>query len=58
MVRSLGVGGFLNRGVVAARGASIGILIFWDNRVLDLMELECGGFSISSHFRNVEDGFV
>ena len=39
MVRSLGVGGFLNRGVVAARGASIGILIFWDNRVLDLLEL-------------------
>ncbi|RVW60025.1 hypothetical protein CK203_089517 [Vitis vinifera] len=45
-------------GVVDARGASEGILIFWDNRVLDLPELKCGGFTISSSFRNVEDGFV
>ncbi|RVW11960.1 hypothetical protein CK203_091838 [Vitis vinifera] len=29
-----------------------------DNRVLDLLQLECGGFSISCHFRNVEDDFV
>ena len=33
-------------------------MIFWDNRVLDLLELKCGGFTISSSFRNVEDGFV
>ncbi|KAL6343121.1 hypothetical protein AAG906_019664 [Vitis piasezkii] len=29
-----------------------------DNRVLDLLRLECGGFSISCPFRNVEDDFV
>ncbi|KAL6315922.1 hypothetical protein AAG906_013756 [Vitis piasezkii] len=48
----------LGPGVVGARGVSGGILIFWDNRVLDLLELKCGGFTISSSFRNVEDGFV
>ena len=58
VVRSLGVGRFLSWGVVDARGASRGILIFWDSRVLDLLELECGGFSIFSRFKNVEDGFV
>ena len=43
MVRSLGVGRFLNWGAIDARREPRDILIFWDNRVLDLMELECGG---------------
>ena len=30
---------------------------FWDNRVLELVELEAGMFSISCHFKNCEDGF-
>ena len=58
VVKSLGVGRFLDWGAVDARRASKGILIFWDNIVLDLLELECGGFTISGRFRNVEDGFV
>ena len=56
VVKSLGVGRFLDWGVVDARRASKGILIFWNNIVLDLLELECGGFTISGRFRNVEDG--
>ncbi|RVW91325.1 hypothetical protein CK203_035383 [Vitis vinifera] len=35
-----------------------GILVFWDNMVLELLDMECGGFSISYCFRNCEDGFV
>ena len=58
MVKSLDTGRFLGWGAVDARGVSRGILIFWDNRVLDLMELECGGFTISGSFKHVEDGFV
>lgn len=41
-----------------AHGASRGILVFWDNRVLELLYMECRGFSISCHFRNCKDGFV
>lgn len=52
VVRSLGVGRFLNWGAVDAKRVLGGIFIFWDNRVLDLLELECGGFSISCCFRN------
>ena len=43
VVKSLGVGRFLNWDIVDARGVSSGILLFWDNRVLDLLELEQGG---------------
>ena len=58
MVKSLGTGRFTDWGVVDAGGASRGILIFWDNKVLELLELERGVFTISGRFRNVEDGFV
>ena len=34
------------------------ILLFWDRRVLDLMDMEIGVFSISCRFRNCEDGFM
>lgn len=33
-------------------------MVFWDNMVLELLDMECGGFSISYCFRNCEDGFV
>ena len=58
VVKSLDVGSFLDWGAVDARGASGGILIFWDNRVLDLLKLECRGFTNFGRFWNVEDGFV
>ena len=55
IVKGLGVERFLNWHTIDAREASGGI--FWDNRVLDLLELEQGGCSISG-FKNLEDGFV
>ena len=58
LVRSLGVGRFLEWGVVDSRGATDGIVVFWDNRVLELVDLEKGVFSISCHFKNCEDGFI
>ncbi|RVW51474.1 hypothetical protein CK203_084032 [Vitis vinifera] len=57
VVRSLGVGRFLEWGALDARGAAGGVVVFWDNRVLELMGLEVGLFSISCRFKNVEDGF-
>ena len=33
-------------------------MVFWDNKILELLDMECGRFSISCRFRNSEDGFV
>ena len=41
-----------------ARGAARGVVVFWDNRVLESIRIEVGLFSISCQFRNCEDGFV
>ncbi|RVW85462.1 hypothetical protein CK203_038980 [Vitis vinifera] len=40
------------------KGAAGGILVFWDNRVLDLVDLERGEYSISCRFKNREDGVL
>ena len=53
IVRSLGVGRCLEWGALNSRGAAV----FWDNRVLQLEEMEVGNYSISCRFKNVEDGF-
>lgn len=58
VVRSLGVGRLLEWGVLNARGTAGGVVVFWDNRVLELVRIEVGLFSISYQFRNCEDGFV
>lgn len=58
LVRSLGTGRFLNWGTLDAQGTAGGILICWDKRALELMEMEVGSFSISCRMRNVEDGLV
>ena len=58
VVKSLGAGRFMDWGTVDAKGASGGILIFWDNKVLELLELEHDGFTISRRFKNVGNGFV
>ncbi|RVX04892.1 hypothetical protein CK203_019123 [Vitis vinifera] len=57
MVKSVGVGRFLNWASVDARGVAGGLLLFWDNRVLENLEVESGGYSISVRFRNCTDGF-
>ncbi|RVW23505.1 Transposon TX1 uncharacterized 149 kDa protein [Vitis vinifera] len=39
-------------------GATGGVVVFWDNRVLELMGMEVGLFSVSCRFKNCEDGFL
>ena len=58
VVHNLGVGRFLGWGAVSARGAAGGVVVFWDNRVLELVGMEVGLFSISCRFKNCEDGFL
>ncbi|RVX18134.1 hypothetical protein CK203_004236 [Vitis vinifera] len=57
LVKSVGVGRFLNWASVDAKGTARGLLLFWDNRVLENLEVESGGYSISVRFRNCIDGF-
>ena len=42
MIRDLGVGRFLEWVAINAEGASGGFLIFWDTRVIQLLEKEEG----------------
>ena len=58
VVRSIGVGRFLDWRTLDASGSARGILICWDKRLLELLEWEEGQFSISCRFRKVEDGAV
>lgn len=57
-MRSLGSKRFLDWSAMGAHGAARGILICWDKRTLEVLEMEVGQFSISCRFRNVEDGIV
>ena len=56
LVRSLGVGRHLLWRAVNSRGAIGGILVFWDNRLVELVDLEEEVFSISCWFKNCVDG--
>ncbi|RVX10222.1 LINE-1 reverse transcriptase-like [Vitis vinifera] len=58
VVRSLGTGRFLEWGALDAHGSAGGVLICWDKRTLEMIEMEVGQFSISCRLRNMEDGFV
>ena len=58
IVRSLGVGRFLEWGAVDSRGAAGGIVVIWDNRMLELVDMQKGLFSISCTFKSCEDGFI
>ena len=40
------------------RGAVGGIVVFWDDKVLELVGMEVGVYSISYRFKNYDDGFV
>ena len=57
MVRSLGAGRNSQWAAVDACGAAGGILLFWDFRVLELVDIVVGLFSISCRFSNCEDDF-
>ena len=43
---------------VASNATAGGILIFWDSRVLQLIEKEESRFSVSCKIRNCEDSFT
>ncbi|KAL6323907.1 hypothetical protein AAG906_005904 [Vitis piasezkii] len=58
LVRSLGVGRNIEWRAVNSRGAAGGILVFWDNRLVELVGWEEGVFSISCRFKNCVDGVV
>ena len=47
LVCSLGVSRCLEWSAVNSKGAIGGILVFWDNRVLELVGAEVGSYSIS-----------
>ena len=57
IVRSLGVGRFLNRTALNAEGSAGGILLIWDKRRIRLVDSMLGNFSVSCLFRREEDGF-
>ena len=58
MIRSLGVVKFLEWVAIKAEGASGGILIFWDTRVIQLLEKEEGQYTLSCRFKSVEEDFI
>ena len=58
LVRKLGAGRFLNWESVDLRGQSGGILVFQDNGVLELLEMEMGVHSLSCRFKNCDDNFI
>ena len=55
LIRRLGVRRFLEWASLRAQGASGGIIIFWDSRVLQLLDKEEGLFSVSCRFKFIED---
>ena len=58
LVRSLGSGRWLDWVALDAYGSTGGLLICWDKRSLEVLEMKVGNFSISCRFRNVEDGLT
>ena len=57
MVRSLGVDRCLNWKSLNAEGSAWGILLFWDNSRISLVDYVVGRLSVSCLFRMAEDGF-
>ncbi|RVW53000.1 Suppressor of mec-8 and unc-52 protein-like 1 [Vitis vinifera] len=58
VVRSIGSGRFLDWGAMGAQGSAGGILVCWDKRSLELLELEVGIYSISCKLKTVENDVV
>ena len=54
VVRSLGVGRCLEWGTLNSRGRGV---VLWDNRVLQMVEMEVGKYLVSCRFKNCEDDF-
>ncbi|RVX10943.1 hypothetical protein CK203_013310 [Vitis vinifera] len=56
IVRNLGSGRFLDWRALNAEGATGGILICWDKRVLEILDWKEGQFSLSCRFKTIENG--
>ena len=54
----LGVSRFHEWKALEAEGVVVGILLFWDKRKMDMVQVEICSFSITCLFKNVEDGFT
>ena len=54
IVQSLGVGRFLEGGTLSSRGAAGGVVVLWDNRLLKVVDIEVGRFSVSFRFLNYD----
>ena len=52
------MGRHLDWRTVNSRGVVGGILVFWDNRLVELVDVEEGEFSISCRFKNCVDGLM
>lgn len=52
LVHNLRVGIFLEWRAINSRDVAGGIMVFWDNRLLQLVGLEVGKFSILCQFKN------
>lgn len=57
MVRSIWGGNFVDWIHLDAVGTSGGILLMWDKKVVERLDVEIGSFTVSCKFQNVEDGF-
>lgn len=57
IVRSLGVGRLWN-GVLWMLGVQLGVVVFWNNRVLKLVGMEVCVFWIFCHLKNCEDDII
>ena len=58
LVRSLSVGSCVSWVASKVMGVSGGILICWDTKVIQLVELEEGRFTLSYKFKNCQDDFT
>ena len=58
VARSLGVGRLSDWRALNAEGSAGGILLFWDKRIMELVDSEISLFSISCLFKMVEGGFL
>ena len=58
VAHSLGVGRLSDWRALNAEGSTGGILLFWDKRIMELVDSEFGLFTISCLFKMVEGGFL
>ena len=57
LVRSIWSYPYIDWSYLGSKGASGGILLMWDQRVVEKIEEAVGHFSVSCRFKNVSDQF-